>query len=368
VRTLQDAQRADPGFIASNLVEASLDLRLQGYPEAKGKLLQREALERVAALPGIRHVALARTLPLGWNWTESAVLPGYEKSQTEPWTEVLCNSVTPNYFEPIGIRLLEGRPFSDSDTSASPPVVIISQAMARKYWPNQRALGAQFRLYDHVMRVPGKLMTVVGIVKDVKYGDVQDQAAPYTYHSLFQQYAAEAVLLARTAIDPGQTLDAIRREVQSIDRGLAVFEARTVEARIARSFADRRQNAALIGAFGMLATALAAIGLYAVMSYAVTQRTREFGIRIALGATRGNVRWLVISHGLKLGAIGLTCGLALSFVLARLSAAWLYGMRAADPASFAFASAFLCAVALLAAFIPAERAVRTNPIAVLRHE
>ena len=368
VRALQDAQRADPGFSATNLVEASLDFRLQGYPEAKGKLLQRQALERIAALPGVRHVALARTLPLGWNWTESAVLSGYEKSPTEPWTDVLCNTVTPGYFETIGIRILEGRPFTEADTSASPPVVVISQAMARKYWPDRKALGGQFRMYDHVMRKPGKLMTVVGIVTDVKYKDIQDQAAPYIYHSLFQQYHAESVLLARTAIAPGPALDSIRRELRSIDRSLAVFDARTVETRIAHSLADRRQNAALIGSFGLLATALAAIGLFAVMSYAVTQRTREFGIRIALGASRSNVRWLVIGYGLKLGALGLICGSALSFVLARLSAAWLYGLRAADPASFAFAAAFLGAVALVAAFVPAERAVRTNPVAVLRHE
>jgi putative ABC transport system permease protein len=365
VGTLQRLQRVSPGFNPSSVVEASIDLRLQGYPNARGRILQRQVIERLRADSRITSAALARTAPLGWNWRTRILIPGQETAPGREALDVLSNSVGPGFFETLGIPVVAGRDFTDQDGESSQPVAVVNQSMVRKYWPEGNPLGRQFRLWDGLGQRPGAFATIVGVVKDAKYRDLADDDVPYLYRPLFQDYDATFVVLAR---GPASTLNAIRQQVESLDPDLTLYDTQTLTQRVAESMGDSRLNAALIASLGTLATVLASIGLYSVLSFAVGQRLREFGIRIALGASAGEIRRLVFLRALRLLVAGVALGLVSVLTLGRFATAYLYGVSPSDPGMIFIAVSVLGVITVLAAALPAERAVRADVTSVLRCE
>jgi putative ABC transport system permease protein len=277
----------------------------------------------------------------------------------------------------MGIRLLRGRFLEDSDQERARPVTVINETLARAYWPNEDPLGRRFRLLDAPSEDAKTVyLTVVGVVADAKNNSLTEAAEKEAYVPMRQRtvaiagmgYAQQMALAVRTSVEPMNLTNAIRQAVSEIDRNVPITETRTMEQILASVTTQPRFNTILLGIFAAVALALAGVGIYGVLSYSVTQRTREIGIRIALGARRGAVLWLVVRQGMLLALLGVAIGLAASFALTHLMAGLLYGVSATDPATFAIIALILTGVAFVACFVPAQRATKVDPIVALRHE
>jgi predicted permease len=367
VRGLQRAQSFDLGFKPDNVLAVSFDLGLQGYNEARGREFLHHVTERLERLPNMQSVSVANFLPLGFVGRATDVTPEGRDLPPQERPSAGYFAVGQRYFETLGTPLLRGRDFTARDTTGAPAVVIISEGLAQHLWPNEEALGKRL----HLGGPDGPLCEVIGIVGDAKnsqFSPLDGPAPPTVYRSFAQSYSARASLVMRTGGDPRGLIPVVRREVASLDQNLPPHELQPLTENVALALWSVRTGAAILSIFGVLGVVLAAIGMYGVMSYAVARRTREIGVRMALGAQAGNVLKLIVGQGMALALIGAGIGLAAAWAVTRLLANQLYGVSATDPVTFAGVSLFLIGVALVACYLPARRATRVDPLAALRHE
>jgi predicted permease len=365
LRSLLNAQSIDPGFSVANRLEVGVDLSMLGYSGERSKAFYSEAVERLDALPGVRSATVAMPLPLGFSQTGVAVtIPGYEPPPGQKYLGAGASYVGPHYFSTMGIPLLEGRDFTPADNEKSPGVVIINGAMARRYWPGRNPLGQRISFaFGNRQSVE-----IVGVVKTGKYGSLREAPQPFLYRPFLQLPDAQATIVVETALPPSGMLAAVQRTIQTLNPATPITSSETMQQYMSVALFPAHFTGVLVGVFGGLALVLATVGLYGVIAYSVAQRTREVGIRMALGATRARVMRLVIGQGLRLALIGIVAGIAVALAVTRLISSLLYGISPADPIAFIVSSALLLVVALLACYIPARRAAKVDPITALRHE
>ena len=363
LRSLRDAQSIDTGFETRGVLVMNFNLGREGYTPERGQLFYQQVVERSAAIGGVQHAAIAQNPPLAGGFLRS-LLPEGADTTTQDRILVQVNSVSPGYLATLGIPLLGGRDLTTADTVGAPLAVVINQTMADRFWPGQEAVGKRFTFFGDA-----DYTTVVGVARNAKYNGVAEDPIPFIYQPVRQNYTPQAALHVRTAGDAATLAGAVRRQVQEIDPTLSVFNIRTLEEQVSESLAPLRVNVIMLSTFGGLALLLAAIGLYGVASYSVGQRTREIGVRMALGAQPSNVLRLVLGHGLVLVAIGLAAGLALAFALASaVPVDLLPNVSARDPWTFLATSGLLGAVAVIASYLPARRATHIDPLIALRTE
>jgi predicted permease len=363
VRSLRDAQTIDPGFETEGVLVMTFNLGREGYTPERGQLFFQQVAERASSLPGVQGAAVAQNPPLAGGFLRSVFPEGQDTTQQER-VLVRVNSVSPGYFATIGTPLLRGRDFTNSDTTGAPLVVVINEVMAEQFWPGQDAIGRRFRFFGDQ-----DFTTVIGIARNAKYGGVAEQPIPFIYQPLRQNYTPAAALHVRAAGNAAALATHVRQTVREIDPTLSVFNVRTLEEQVSQSLQPLRFNVILLTTFGALALLLASIGLYGVANYSVTQRTREIGVRMALGARPSSVLRLVLGHGLVLVGVGLGLGLLLALVAtAFVPPDLLLNVNPRDPLTFVSTSVLLAIVAMLASYLPARRATRIDPLIALRTE
>jgi len=363
IRSFRNAQRIDPGFNPHNILIASYDLFPAGYTELSGTEFDRQILAKLETLPGIQSVAISNRVPLTFAGGSTAVKPeGYVSSSNESM-ETQVAIVSPGYLHTMQIPLVKGRDFAAQDMKGSQPVAIVSEAFANRYWPRQEAVGKQLN-----SDLTHQWFTVVGVARDCKEIGLNETPLPFLYLPLSQIYRPDMIINARTTGDPLASASAIENAVHDINPDVLVFDETTVEVRSQFASFGQRVAGTFVGAFGVLALALAAIGIYGVTAFTTRQRTHEIGIRFALGATGQDVLRLVLGQGLRLMLLGVCLGLALSYVLTRFLKSLLLGVTHTDALTFSAVTLLLCAVALFACFIPARWATRVEPMVALRHK
>jgi putative ABC transport system permease protein len=361
-----------PGFNPDHVLTASAALPQVDYPTtAKVKTYAQQALARLAAYPEVQAAGVVNSLPLshaGMSIQGSLVIEG--ESKDRPGVIASKVAVSADYFCALGIPLLQGRAFNEHDTANSPGVLIISESLAHQLWPNESALGKRLDI-----GFPGETWReVVGIMGDVKQWDLNAPLASAVYEPYAQVsdqlrwFVGEMTFVIRTTAEPQSFIARLRSELQTVDRELPLHNVATMQQVVAKQVTDPRFYTLLLGSFSALALILAAAGIYSVISYSVTQRTHEIGIRLALGAQAGDVLRLVVKQGMGLVLVGLAIGLAGARVLTRVLSDFLYQVSATDAATFALLSGLLAAVALLACYLPARRATKVDPMVALRHE
>ncbi|HEV2705359.1 MAG TPA: ABC transporter permease [Pyrinomonadaceae bacterium] len=364
LRALQRAQSLDLGFNPKNAVEVSFDLRLQGYEQARGREFQKRLLERVRALPGVQHAGFVDLAPVDLHFSRDSVfIEGQMPERESRAPRAMVSRASHGYFQALGTRLVQGRDFTERDDEKSQPVAIVNETFARHFWPGEDPLGKRFRQGGTEM----PLLEVVGVVEDGKYAGLNEAPQPYVVRPLAQAYTGANTLIIRTDRDPRELLATVRNEVRLLDPHLP-SSAKLLEERLAMPLLPVRVAASLLGSFGLLALALAAIGIYGIMSYAVSRRTREIGIRMALGAQASHVLRLTIRQGMAPVLFGVAIGLAAALGLTRLAKNLLFGVSAADPLTYVGVAALLTGVALLACYVPARRASKVDPLVALRNE
>jgi putative ABC transport system permease protein len=365
IRSFIRLQRVDPGFNPRNALTAVVALPQAAYPERNQIApFYSQLLERVRALPGAQSAAAASSLPLaGFNTDTSFVIEGRPAPQPDQQPVAWYSSVSPDYFRTMGMRLVAGREFTERDNETAPRVVIISETTARRHFPNEDPVGKRIGNGR-----PDGWREIVGVTADVKHFGLNQDARASMFFPHRQQPARRMYVVARTATDPLSLSSALRGAVAAMDKNLAVSNIVAMEEIAAQSIGGERFTLLLLSVFAGLALLLSAAGIYGVMSYAVAQRTREIGVRMALGAEAGAVLRLVIGQGMLLALIGVGIGLAGSLALSRLMKAMLFGVSATDPLTFAGVGALLALVALLACYVPARRAAKVDPMTALRSE
>jgi predicted permease len=363
LRSLRQAQRIDPGFDAEHLLVLSINPGAEGYGDVRGLDLCRRAEERAAGLPGVAAAALGANRPLEAGLGGRFFIDGRSSPSPQDGAGAHTTSVDPAYFATTGIRILRGRPFTAADRDGAPPVVIINATLAQRFWRGENPVGSRLRFVGSA-----GAFEVVGVAADAKYSALGEPAAGYLYFPLAQGYAGAATLYVRAAGDPDALVASVRDAVHRLDPNLPVTGVGPVSAILAQSLWAPRAAAAILAFFGVLGLALAAIGTYGVMSYAVDRRRREIGIRMALGAGRGEILRRVLRQGMSLALIGLLVGLLAAFGTTRLIGRFLYGISPFDALTFLLTSASLATVAVLATLVPARRATAIDPLASLRAE
>ena len=361
-RSILQAQRVDLGFRAEGAAALGTELGLIGYTEERASALFARAAERVAAIPGVTAVSRAVRQPLAINYNRNSIFFPERAVPGDRGTAISATWVDQHYFRTLGVPLLRGRNFNNGETLASRKVAIVNEAFVRRYWPNDEPLGRRFRTRS----ADGPEFEVVGVVADYKVETVGEKPTPYIHYSLEQRAFTGEVLIARTASDASGMLASMRREILALEPNAVFLDNQTMEAQVGANLLPARLAAQTLTLVGVVATLLAAIGLYGVIAYAVGRRTREIGIRMALGATPRDVLRIVMGQGLSIVGAGLAIGLALSWVAARAIASALYGVGAADPAAWAGAVSVMVASAALANYLPARRAARVDPSVALR--
>jgi predicted permease len=364
VRSLRHARAIDAGFDPSNMIVVSVVPELQGYDEPRGRALYERLIQRVVSVPGVQSAALAESVPLGFGGSRrGTAIEGYQPQPGED-TETAYNVVGPRYFETMRMPIVRGRSFTEADRSGAPPVVIVNEAFARRYWPNADPLGKRLSANGR----EGPFREVVGITPTGKYNTLGEEPRPFYYVPLLQEYHGAVSLHVKTAADPRPLLPSVRDAIRGVDAAVPLFDLKTMDDHMLIALLPARLAGTLFGAFGLLALLLASVGIYGVMAYSVAQRTREIGVRRALGAAAGDLLRMVIGDGMRLAAIGFAIGLAAALALTRFAASLLYGVTPTDPLTFAGAVAVLAAAAFVACAIPALRALRVDPVTALRCE
>jgi predicted permease len=359
LRSLGAAQQSDPGFETRHLVALGFDLNLQGYDQPRGENFVRDLLARAGSVPGVKTATVAQAGPLQGSMARSVFLEG--KGASTDGVLVQLNAVGPGYFATVGVPIERGRALGEEDRAGTQPVAVVNQTMAKRFWPGEDPLGKRFKFFGE-----DAPLTVVGVARDAKYNGLGEDPQPYIYVALGQRWSGTLTLLARTAGDPEPVLTTVQREVRALDKRLPLARVATVGQMIDQGLWAPRMGASLLGIFGLLALILAAVGIYGVMSFAVAQRAREIGIRMALGARRDDVLALVLRQGMTVVGLGLAAGLAVAFGITRLAAGLLFGVSPTDPMAFGLTSLLLATVALAANFVPARRATVVDPVTVLK--
>jgi macrolide transport system ATP-binding/permease protein len=351
---------ASPGFSTDGVLTSTVDLFAAGYDKVRAKNFRDQLIDRVQALPGIQSAAFSRSLPFSYSGYSPSTISvnGYVSAPDEDMT-VEFNSVSPEYFATVGIPLLAGREFTRVDDEKSAPVAIINQSMASKYWPGRDPIGDHFLVKDQSLQV-------VGVAKDSKYRSMRENPAPFYYLAIRQSVPVNSALYMKTTLSPAAIDPELAQQIRAIDPGLATMETITLRQQVDRMSYAQQLAVALLTVFGVIALLLAAIGLYGVMSYSVSQSKRELGLRMALGAGASDLLRLVMSQGMMLTAGGIVLGGIASLALTRLIGDMLYKISPRDPMSFASALVVVAVVSLAACFLPAWRASRIDPVRALR--
>ncbi len=361
IRSMQQVQKTDPGFESKNLFTFNFDLTSRHYPPERVRQFFRTVLDRTQETPGVKSAAVSSNPPLGGGVLLTTFAEGQEATPDNRGTLTLINSVSPTFFDTLGIPLAAGRVFSDFDRAGSARVAVVNEAMQRHFWPGESAIGKRFHFVND-----NALLQVVGVVRNTAVLTIGEQPQPVIYLPLEQQFTPSVTLNVRTASAPAAILPAVLARVQSLDNNLVLANPRTIQEDLAQGLWAPRMGAALFGIFGLLGMLLASMGIYGVMAYLVAQRTNEIGIRMALGARPGDVLRLVLGHGMRLVLLGIAAGVFSALALTRLMRTLLFDVSPADPLTFIAVSLALAAVAFVAGWLPALRAARIDPVLALR--
>jgi putative ABC transport system permease protein len=367
IRSFAALLKSDPGFKPEGVLTANLNLPIAKYKdEPQRAAFYSDLVQRVKTLPGVQSAAAVNYIPLGGsNSSDSFLVEGAPEPKAGQENEGRYRVCTPDYFQTMGISILKGRGFTDQDKVGSLPVAIVNETLARKYWPAGDALGKRIRFYGPLEKAPW--MQIVGIVQDVKH-ELNSPVTPEYYLPHAQDSWNAMVLVARTSVDPGSLSAPIRQQVLAIDKEQPVFDVKTMQEVRALSISIYSIGSATMTIFAIVALLLAAIGIYGVMAFAVSQRTQEIGIRMALGARALDVLKLVLRNGMFLASIGAVIGLAGAFAITRFMSSLLFGVSPTDVLTFASVTAGLLLIALVACYIPARRATKVDPLVALRYE
>jgi macrolide transport system ATP-binding/permease protein len=362
IRGLGYARMVDPGFALRDGILAAVDLLPNGYDAGRGTAFHRELLSRATALPGVQSATFASAMPLDISGGSNMMLEidGYQRAEGEE-IDVYYNRIGTGYFETMGIPLVSGRAIDEGDVDGKQLSIVINETMARRYWRGQDPIG-------RIVRFGSGPAMVVGVARDGKYGQLNEKPRNYMYVPLAQYFRHDATLIVRTAGDPASVIPALHAEVKKLDPNLPLFDVRSVSEHLKLSVFIPRLASVLLGLFGALALLLSVVGLYSVVAYSVSQRTREIGVRMAMGATRGQILSLVLRQGLVLTVAGLVVGLLLAAAAAQAIRSQLMGLAPTDVISFAGTTVLMLGVSMLACFVPARRATRLDPVRALRIE
>jgi predicted permease len=361
LRNLKAATAVDKGFVSDNVLIADVDPGLQGYTRSRTEGFYRQFTERMLNIPGVRAVGLIDQLPLSLGSSDHGVtIPGYNPGPNENMS-IRYSSVSPGFFEAMGIPLTKGRAFTAQDDSAAAPGIVVNEQFAKRFWAGKDPIG-------QTVHVSGRDQTVIGVVPTGKYERLGEDPTAFMYHAQAQLWQTGMSILVRTTSDPELLTPQLRAEVSALDPDLPVSSIRTLNSHLGIALLPARLIGGVLGIFGLLGLILASVGIYGVMAYAVSQRTREIGIRMAVGAARSDVIRLVMRQGMAVVLIGTLIGMLGALGLARLIRGLLYGENALDPVTFAAVPVVLIGVAMLATFVPARRASAVDPVQALRRE
>jgi predicted permease len=365
VRTLVNLSRTTLGFRSDRLLLFELDPPRTRYSDARMTMLYQQLEEKIAAIPGVRSVSLSNIAIIGDGYSGTTFhVPG--RSPQSNQERVQINSVGTDFFRTMGIPLLQGRAFTEHDTSSAPAVAVVNQALARRFFPRENPIGQIFEADSDDANGP---IQIIGIAADTRYADLRAETPPIFYIPYQQQpNASHMVVEVRTAPEPGAVLSQVRASVEVLDRELPMINVRTMTDQLTASLSAERIFANLTAGFGLLALVLASIGIYGIMTYTVSRRNQEIGLRMALGEQRASVVWMVLREALGMLAVGIVAGIGCSLALSRFIAAQLFGLRAVDTWIYATAIALLSAVAVVSSFLPARRASAIDPLTTLRYE
>ena len=366
IKSFRKAQTMDPGFNNPNGLILSLSPQLVGYDNDQSRNFYRQLVERTRSLPGVDGAGMARLLPLGDSSNSNG--PVLKEGETLPrgssGRTIMTNVIGPGYFQTMQIPLMEGRDFDERDQPKTQSVIVINQRMAEMLWPGESAVGKRIFIGTE-SREP---LEVVGVVKTGKYRALAEEPKPYIYYSMTQRRPGNMSLVVRSSVDPRGLVGAIRKEVQTLDRNVPVSGVKTMSDHLTYALWAPNMAASFSLAFGVLAVLLSAVGLYSVMAYVVSQRTREVGIRMALGAERSHVLKMITKQGMWLAGVGVVIGLLLALALVRVLSALLIGISGYDVGIFVIVPLLLATVAFVACYLPARRATKVDPLIALRYE
>jgi predicted permease len=366
-RSLAHVRRSNLGFNPRHVLNLTLDPNEIGYNKEQGLAFYKQLIERVESIPGVQSASVAFSVPLGYfNDGDSLEIPGYQGAPGEAPPSLGYNPVSPDYFRTLGIALLQGRAFDSRDVEGAQPVAIVNEAMAAQFWPKENPIGREFKMVGdraHSMRV-------VGVVKDSRMSNLAGPMSPYFFVPFAQQYSSLATLQVRSVSDPAAMAEPLRREIASLAPSMPIFEVREMEQSLEtlNGFLVFELAAGLAGALGFLGLILAVVGVFGVISFSVSQRTHELGIRMALGAGSRSVLQMILRQGALIVAVGLGLGILLALGMGRLVGNFLEGVSPFDPLTYVCVTLSLAAVALLASYVPARRATRVDPMVALRYE
>jgi predicted permease len=368
VGALQQLQTMNPGFDPNNALTAAMDVGLQGYDDAKGEQFYRQLLTRVEALPGVKSAALTTFIPLSLNYSSNTIFVEGQPSERGANAPIaMVAAVGPRYFETMSTPIMFGREFTPDDKKDGTRTAIINETFVRRLFPGLsspgEAVGKRISFDSK-----GPFIQVVGVARDGKYFNIGEEPRPFVWTPITQNFWSGQILVVRTTGDPASVIGSVRNEVRSLDPTLPLFDVKTMNEHMRLSLFPARVAASVLGLFGFVALILAVIGIYGVTSYSVAQRTREIGIRMALGAEKRDVLRLILSSGAKLALFGVVIGLVVATILTRLVTSLLFGITPAYTLTFVLISAVLTFAALLACYIPARRAAKTDPLTALRYE